>query len=83
MTSFFFVTFFALRLSQRSMKNSRSETIAGSCLMDTLFSLFRLARVGRQGQPPSGGGIRAITESAGLLELFESALDCRVLRNSL
>jgi len=44
MTSFFFVTFFALRLSQHSMKNSRSGTIAGCRLMDALFSLFPLAR---------------------------------------
>src|SRR5712691_5685165 len=34
-------------------------------------------------RPSSACGIRAVTESTGLLELFASALDCRVLRNSL
>src|SRR5467141_3331119 len=34
-------------------------------------------------RPPSTCGIRAMTESTRLLELFVSALDCRVLRNSL
>src|ERR1700747_566177 len=32
---------------------------------------------------PSAGGIGAMTESTGLLELYASALDCRVLRDSL
>jgi hypothetical protein len=34
-------------------------------------------------RPPSACGIRAMTESTGLLELFVPALDGRVLRNSL
>src|SRR5216684_1031609 len=34
-------------------------------------------------RPSSACGIRAVAESTGLLELFASALDCRVLRNSL
>src|SRR5467141_4623536 len=34
-------------------------------------------------RPPSACGIRAMTESTGLLELFVPALDCRVLRNNL